>query len=434
MATWFVYDSGDNDPGYGPTDRDDPSLADNWSNAFTTLLSADTAASDGDTIYIASDHSETTSSTLTINFDYSVNDKVKIISIKRSTGELETMATGGGSIATTAASGADIFLKGSAYFNGVKIFSDDNLTIGGGLNHHIYTDCDIRANDSISFTSNHETAIELNNCTISVITPGSFSISKVNVTMKGGSISKYDTAYGFLRNTYAEGAIVTFIGVDLSSIPTGAAVINDTNTESSCIIFERCKMWSGWSVPDLLYPAAGTVKLHSCDTADGQTFFTEVSFCGRTIQDTANHRTPDFSAKMVSNANTSKYTTPLRFKLSEFYATANPTLTVEYIHEAQGSGSGGDLQDDEFWIEIEYPDSTDEALGKLDQSNRASTILATPADQDNSTESWTENLTGEVKQKSEVTISGGAAGIHTVWACLAKPSTTVYVDPDVTVS
>ena len=105
-----------------------------------------------------------------------------------------------------------------------------------------------------------------------------------------------------------------------------------------------------------------------------------------------------------------------------------------YGNAESGLSPEADLQDDEFWIEVEYPDSTDEALGKLDQSNRASTILATPADQDNSTESWTENLTGEVKQKSEVTISGGAAGIHTVWACLAKPSTTVYVDPDVTVS
>jgi hypothetical protein len=58
MAIWYVYHGGDNDPGYGPTDRTDPSLADNWSNAFQTLIAAWSAMAIGDTVYMASDHSE----------------------------------------------------------------------------------------------------------------------------------------------------------------------------------------------------------------------------------------------------------------------------------------------------------------------------------------------------------------------------------------
>ena len=38
------------------------------------------------------------------------------------------------------------------------------------------------------------------------------------------------------------------------------------------------------------------------------------------------------------------------------------------------------------------------------------------------------------QSKVEETIAGGADGMHTIWVCLAKPSTTVYVCPKVDVT
>ena len=128
---------------------------------------------------------------------------------------------------------------------------------------------------------------------------------------------------------------------------------------------------------------------------------------------------------MTSGANALDAVRPLRFKLSEFYSAANPTLTVETIT------AGVTLQDDEFWLEIDYPNSTNEALRDRDDSSRQDVGWSggsgpgTPANLTTSTEAWTEDLGSEVKQKVAVTISSGAAGIHTVWACLTKPSTTV---------
>jgi hypothetical protein len=147
---------------------------------------------------------------------------------------------------------------------------------------------------------------------------------------------------------------------------------------------------------------------------------------GQIMHATNCHITPAFSAKMVSSA-TASYNLPLRFKLTEFYSTANPTITTETIT------AGVTLTDAEFWIEIEYPDATDEAYGKVDITSK-NVILTAATNLTTSTAAWTEDLAGEVKQKVTETISGGAAGIHTVWAYLAKPSTTVYVDPDVAVN
>ena len=431
MAYWYLYDGGDNT---NTSSTSDPSLAANWTNATDDILAVIALTSAGDIVFVASDHTETESAiSFTLAFGGVIGNKVKYISVNRTTGAVEAMQDSTGKLECV---GRDLNIIGHVWICGMNFVSGDDMYIAANTNGHILLDsCKLSVPDFLYCeSSNHEIEIKAINSDILFTTEGTFRLRGGILKIIGGSISSSVAMIATtLFTVISAGCTVILKNVDLSGVYDNTTLITAA-TERSEVRLTRCKMWAGWTVPDMTTPYSGDVILESCDTGNGYNYFLRVNFYGRTQQDTANHKTLDFSAKMVSSANAKEWTEPLRFKLSEFYATANPTLTVEYIHEAQGSGSGGDLQDDEFWIEIEYPDSTDEALGKLDQSNRASTILATPADQDNSTESWTENLTGEVKQKSEVTISGGAAGIHTVWACLAKPSTTVYVDPDVTVS
>jgi len=141
--------------------------------------------------------------------------------------------------------------------------------------------------------------------------------------------------------------------------------------------------------------------------------------------------TNKYCYKMVTNAN-ADFHTPLRFKLAEVWCAANPTLTVEATHDAQGSEAGGNLGDDEFWIEIEYPDGTVSAYRKWDRTSRMLTLGSSAIRTAGTSGDWTNGKTDF--DKIDETIGGGGAGIHTIWACLAPASKTVYVCPKVDVS
>jgi len=160
---------------------------------------------------------------------------------------------------------------------------------------------------------------------------------------------------------------------------------------------------------------------------------------GEVTVDTSIYRTggyaPASSAQswlMESNANAVEFRAPLRIKLADLVADTSSaaTFTVHIVFD-----SATDLQDDEIWIEVEYPDDTTAAFHFED--DRAADILATPANQASSSESWTGTggFSNENKQQCAVTTTNtGKEGPTTVYICLAKPSTDVYVCPKVEVS
>ena len=215
----------------------------------------------------------------------------------------------------------------------------------------------------------------------------------------------------------------------MSSI-SGEAMLVSTQDVAMRLNFNRCKLGA-----TMTYVIAAPlnlnseIKFHSCTDSDILYQRHEQYYTG-TIDHVTNCKLgADYSAKMISTAGAIEYSRPLRFKLCEVYCAANPTITADFIH-----AEAADLQDDEFWIEVEGPTATaDLMLGQITKSKPA-TITTTPVDLDNNVEAWTENLTGEIKQEAAVTVAGGGAGAYIVWACLAKPSVTVYVDPAVAVS
>jgi hypothetical protein len=145
-----------------------------------------------------------------------------------------------------------------------------------------------------------------------------------------------------------------------------------------------------------------------------------------------------YSMKVTPTAG-STYGEPFRVQLWEQWVDANPTLTVECFYDAATA-----LNDDECWIEIEYPDATNKAHKKLDVTARSADVTTAGnrtgagigASALDATD-WTgESGSNQQFDKLAVTISGGAAGVHRVFFCLATGATTpaVYVCPDVDVS
>jgi hypothetical protein len=110
------------------------------------------------------------------------------------------------------------------------------------------------------------------------------------------------------------------------------------------------------------------------------------------------------------------------------------TITAYINHDAVGGGTAGDLQNDEFWIEVSSANEASPAssLG-IRRTTLPATVLTAPADLTNDTEAWTSAKS--VKQHAvTATITPTEAGPVSVVFCLGKPSVTVYVDPKIEVA
>ena len=90
--------------------------------------------------------------------------------------------------------------------------------------------------------------------------------------------------------------------------------------------------------------------------------------------------------------------------------------------------SSSTLNDDDFWIEVESPSELSTATTQSKLRTTLGSITSTPTALTSDTSTWTGTGVGTA-QKIEVPISPTIAGTVTVRCYLAKPSTTVYVDP-----
>jgi len=105
------------------------------------------------------------------------------------------------------------------------------------------------------------------------------------------------------------------------------------------------------------------------------------------------------------------------------------TLTIEIVHDSVTA-----LDDDEVFIEVQYLGTSGFPL-VTDVDDAVANVLATPAAQTASTETWTTTgITNVNKQKLAVTVTPQEKGFFSVTVCLALASKIIYACPKVTVS
>jgi hypothetical protein len=103
------------------------------------------------------------------------------------------------------------------------------------------------------------------------------------------------------------------------------------------------------------------------------------------------------------------------------------TVTVEVVTD------NVTLNDQQAWIDVMAMNTTTSTLGTWTPD--ASLLLQSATNQPTSAEAWTTTgLTTPVKQKLAVTFTPQVAGDFIAIVRLARASTTVYVDPAVTVA
>ena len=137
----------------------------------------------------------------------------------------------------------------------------------------------------------------------------------------------------------------------------------------------------------------------------------------------ASDGTTSESFKMTSSANT-RFWSPLRApEIPIWNDTVGSaiTVTMECVTD------NVTLTDAEAWAEVQYLGTSGVPLGAI-AMDRMTDVLATPANQASSSETWTTTgLTTPIKQKFAVTFTPQEKGWMLARACLAKASTTAYV-------
>jgi hypothetical protein len=231
--------------------------------------------------------------------------------------------------------------------------------------------------------------------------------------------------------------VVTMRGVDLSAL-TGTLVQNgNANNEGCKVLFDSCRIAAAVArySTALVANTRDVVELINCH--DGTSILNEsyqpagAVTTERTIvlSGGATDDVGTFSHKLVSNTNIDKYCNTLNgFWLDVEYQTLGSpkTATVEIISSAS-------LNNDEISLLLEYQSTAGSSVASI-VTTLPATVLTTAAAVGTSTATWNASPATPVKQRLQVGFTPQLAGRVRGQVRLGKPSTTVYVDPVITIT
>ena len=417
---------------------------------------ATTAPTAGDFIIVSAAHIHDYNATTTLT----IPDGVKIICVFNS--NQDTVSSG--ALEKTDLSGSILYLKGSAdgdmvYSNGVDFTANNQIgLVYNDHGHGYYRNCTIKTDTNVADDwvqlnySQYGVYTILENVTLTFLSShlglrlgyGSHGLIKSCTVTSGSS---------FLDSGGLGGLSATAIGCNLSAMDSGTTLLHaggDDTGDTSHLEMIRCKLPATYNILESsLISHATRGHLRGCDAGDGYHFFHYEDICGEVLESTTVYRTGGatydgtngFSVEYQPGSNVKAFIEPLSYKLGEYeidLSTDQATFTFHFVLQDTVAPTG--LTDHECWIEIIYPDATDNALGKQKLS-RSSDELDTPTTLTTSTESWTGTTGNTTKQKVSATIpaaTGMTKAPITVYLHVAKDLVTgsdemfVCPSPDIT--
>ncbi len=417
-----------------------------WTNAYTTITAAIAGMATTDDLWVASDHSETTASALTLTLPGTAANPNRILSVSRA-GSVPPVAadlTPGGSVATTGASA--ITFSGIFYAYGLTVSAGDGSSTA---NVQTASSGGARWEKSSFVIGNTSTSSRV----ISSATAGSYTEWNDCTVTFGNASQGIQAASGQLlwRNgttTAVQGATlpstlllsltngVSHRLVDLdfsnltskilcaSTISGGVKVINcrcpATFTILASTSANPTPYWGGFT----LQGCGSSANVSRNESWQYQATLTTETTIKRTAG--ASDGTTAYCWKIVSTANAKRYSPFESFEGALWNSTtgASKTLTVHCVTD------NVTLQDIDLWLEVEYLGSSSTPQSTQVSSGTA-TVLTTGTNlTSDSGETWTTTgLTTPVKQKMSVTFTPQMAGPIRWRVKMAKTSTTVYVCP-----
>ena len=418
-----------------------------WDNASCYLYYiTNHAAAAGDTIYIDDGHSEAgIGATMTLTMSATVGSPTKVYCVDKASDALSTGAV----IAT---GNQELRLNGCAYSYGVSYSSGsaqivfarsvDATWVLEGNNTTVLT-C-TSANGIKAYATDYAAHIYLINANVygaeRIFDAGNFGLLR----WKGGAVDTGGSGSTCLYRIGTSRAVAIFEDIDLSDLGKGASAAYLFDMSDDTVVdvrFLRCKLPddAGFvlSQGSAVYYNSGKVTVRHCSSTNKTYDFYEESYEGTVDDETtivrtggASDGTTGISCKMVSSAGCVDNLIALESPPITGWtsSTTEKTFTIEFVHDSATA-----LQNDEIWMELEYPANNTDGLGAIAKSKCA--VLGTPADTTDSSETWTTTgMANPNTRKLSVTVTPGKAGPLCARVYLAKASTTVYIDPMITES
>jgi len=410
-----------------------------WTDAYV-LISSTYGVAAGEEIWVEDGHVEELTINTTHNWTNGTKaNQVKILCVDKTDDSLST----GGVIGVNAAFDSLLLRGPGVYYYGLEI-RYWILTLGMGDNLHEFVNCTfnhvVGSSEANGLTFAPGTALTANvvrmvNCTFddsngtTWATFDSTFWTRVDI-ISPTIIPGTTTNTTFMRGFGTDGYPIRITDADLSDFT------NLCTTGSGNFHFLRCKTKTGFNLVSTTPDYDGSAIAESCDDGtitDPALGLTRLESHWGSIESTlARYRTDGaddgeqanaFAWDMSSSANAQE----------AYLALASPPITAWVDAGAQTISvylaGGATLNDDDFWVECSSPNESTTAQGRF-QITRMDP-LGTPAALDtDSSSTWTGTGVG-TKQQIDISITPTLAGPVTIRCHLAKPSTTVYVDPKI---
>lgn len=427
------------------TDGSDASDGLSWANAKATLAAAATAASAGDTIYVSQAHAETQASAMTITLPGTTASPSIVLCVNDSA-EPPTATATTATVTTTGNSG--ITLNGSFHVHGITFNCGNStgtatLTIGSAFSRNYLAHCKFKllGTGSSSRILINGAWQDLYACDIYLSSTSQFVTyygAGSTVKWRGGLYLTGSSTPTAISVT--NGSFVEWVGVDFSALGSSFN-LSSYSSGAGLYRFINARLPTSWT-GNVLNNASGSVgqrvEVFNTDGADTNYRSAAEDGYGKQSPETtlvrtggATDGTTPISWKIVTTSGATIWRVFNSLEIVRWNETTGSaiTATVEILRD-----SATNLTDAEIWLEIMYLGTSGVPLGTW-TSDRAADILATPADQADSSATWTTTgMSNPNTQKLSVTFTPQEKGYVHARVVVAKASTTVYVDPVLTLA
>ena len=423
----------------------------NWSAAAGSLASFTFAAiknpSVGDRIFISSDHTEPGLAG-SYSFGAVGTGVLKILSVNKagSVPPVEADLTSGASITANATMLLDAICN--IFWQGITFTSASGLGFqfnSNGVRQHYFYNCGFvfTGAGSAVINNNNPANMVFDNTPITFsaagqsIAPGAYYLNftwQNTPAALGGST--FPTTL-FKASTGSGAGLATCRGVDLSAL-TGTLVAPATGTAGpQKYLFDSCRIASGatrYSAPTNATNAGDEVEFVNC--YDGTHFLAErytsvgtiTTDFSTTFSGGASDDVGAYSHKLVSNTQSDISAMPLEsfwFDVENTLTGASHTATVEIISSAT-------LNNTDISLLLEYQGTAGSSVASFASS--LSSTLAVASALPSSSGTWNNPPATPQKQHLAVTFTPQVAGRVRGRVRLGKPSTTVWVNPQITIT
>lgn len=429
----------------------DGSNADNgstWALAKADLTGAAAIDAAGDTIYVSQAHAESTASSVTLAFAGTVASYVKVIGVNDSAEPPTAMSTAN---SVTVTGNNSISISGSVYVDSINFTSGAliSFAVSSSAFQH-FKSCKFKTTNTGSSgnmtmpTNNVISRIIFDECTFYFSGAANKITLQHSVWLRGGGLESGTTSPTtlFTFGGDGRGGEVVVENFDLSNGGASMNLVNGSSLGSGLITFRNCKLpasWTGSLISSGITSQGLRARMLNCDSTDTNYRIWVEDYSGSVKSETtivktggASDGTTGLSWKIVSTANASFPGQVFRTEeICRWNDTTGSsiTVTVDILRD-----SATNLKDDEIWLEVRSFNTSGYPLGSTSSDAKAD-FLATAADQTSSSATWTTTgMSNPNKQKLSVSFTPQEKGYIQARVCVAKASTTVYIDPVLQVS